>query len=53
MLRERIEILCGKTITGLRNEAVLSAATDVATGERVAGIIGNQASALLQSLSKD
>jgi serine/threonine-protein kinase HipA len=50
MLRERIVDLCDKTIAGLRNEDVLSAANDAAMAERVAGIIQERAAALLQGL---
>ena len=52
MLRERIVDLCGKCIDCLRNEAVLSAANDPAMAERVAGIIQERSSSLLQSMSK-
>ena len=52
MLRERIELLCGKTHDGLRNETVLSAPTDVAMAQRVADIINKRASWLLESLSR-
>jgi len=52
MLRERIELLCGKTHDGLQNEAVLSAPTDVAMAQRVADIINKRASWLLESLSR-
>lgn len=51
MLRERIELLCGKTLDWLRNDAVLSAPTDAAMAQRVADIIRRRASRLLESLS--
>ncbi len=52
MLRERIALLCGKVLDGLRNESVLSAPTDAATTQRVANIINKRASWLLESLSQ-
>jgi serine/threonine-protein kinase HipA len=52
MLRERIESLCGKTLDGLQNEAVLSAPTDPAMAQRVTDIINKRASWLLESLSR-
>ncbi|MFO7535802.1 MAG: type II toxin-antitoxin system HipA family toxin [Kiritimatiellia bacterium] len=50
MLRERIMDLCAKTVDGLRTEAVLSATNHAVMAERVAGIIEERASSLLQSL---
>jgi hypothetical protein len=51
MLRERIVNLCGNTIAGLRNTGVRGAANDLTTVDRVAGIIEERASSLLQSLA--
>lgn len=50
MLRERMMDLCGKTIAGLRREDVLNAPNDAAMAGRVAGIVEERASSLLQSL---
>ena len=50
MLRERIVALCRKTIAGLRHTDVPSAATDATAVDRVAGIIEERASSLLQRL---
>ncbi len=50
MLRERIVDLCGRAIESLRNKDVLGAANDPAMAERVAGIIQERASSLLQGL---
>lgn len=50
MLRERIMDLCGKTIEGLKNKEVLAASNDLTMAERVAGIIQERASSLLQGL---
>lgn len=52
MLRERIVDMCGKTITGLRNKNVLDAANDPAMAERVAGIIQERATSLLQGMKR-
>ncbi|NLI74861.1 MAG: type II toxin-antitoxin system HipA family toxin [Candidatus Riflebacteria bacterium] len=52
MLRERLELLCGRTLDGLRNPAVLSAPTNAAMVQRVADIIRTRASRLLESLSR-
>jgi hypothetical protein len=43
--------LCRKTIAGLRHTGVRSAPTDATTVERVAGIIEERASSLLQRLT--
>lgn len=51
MLRERIEDLCGKTIAGLQDTGVRNATNDATTVDRVAGIIEERASSLLQSLT--
>jgi hypothetical protein len=51
MLRERIVELCHKTIAGLQDTGVRSAANNDATIDRVAGIIEKQASSLLQKLT--
>ena len=52
MLRERIVDLCGKTIEGLKRKEVLTASNDPAMSERVAGIVQERSSSLLQSMSK-
>jgi len=52
MLRERIELLCTKTLAGLRDEAVLNAPPDAAMAQRVASIIEERTARLLQSLSE-
>jgi len=51
MLRERLADLCHKTIAGLRDRGVRSAANDAATVDRVAGIIEQRAASLLQDLT--
>jgi serine/threonine-protein kinase HipA len=51
MLRERIVDLCGKVDEGLRNEDVLAATEDLATAERVAGIIREQSASLIRDVS--
>ena len=51
MLRERITDLCHKSIAGLRDPGVRSASNDRTTIDRVAGIIENRASLLLQPLT--
>jgi serine/threonine-protein kinase HipA len=50
MLRERIADLSHRTVTGLQDAAVRSAANDTITVDRVAGIIEERASTLLQQL---
>ena len=50
MLRERIAGLCGKCVDALQDEAVLNAVNDPVMAERVAGIIQERASSLLQSM---
>jgi len=50
MLRERIMGLCAKTVDGLQNKDAIRATNDAAMAERVAGIIEERASSLLQSL---
>lgn len=50
MLRERVVALCGKTIEELKNKEVLATSNDPAMAERVAGIIQERASSLLQGL---
>ena len=51
MLRERIVNLCGRAIAGLRDTEVRGAANNAGTVDRVAGIIEERASSLLQSLT--
>jgi serine/threonine-protein kinase HipA len=51
MVRERIVELCQKTVNALREPCVRSAANDESTVDRVAGIIQERASSLLQSLT--
>jgi len=51
MMRERIAGLCRKTVNALRNPVVRSTADDKGTVDRVAGIILERASSLLQSLT--
>ena len=50
MMRERIAELCRKTVDALRDPGVRSAAKDEAAVDRVAGIVEERASSLLQSL---
>ena len=50
MLRERMIAMCGKTIEGLKGKEVLAASNDPTMAERVAGIIQERASSLLQDL---
>lgn len=50
ILRERIMDLCARTLDGLRNKDLLSAAHDTVMAERVADIIEARASSLRQSL---
>jgi serine/threonine-protein kinase HipA len=51
LVRERIAELCQKTLIALREPGVRSATHDGAMFERVAGIIGERASSLLQRLT--
>ena len=51
MLRERIKLLCDKTLTGLRNETVLTAPPDAAMGQRVVNLIEERTSRLLRNLT--
>jgi serine/threonine-protein kinase HipA len=51
LLQERMAELCQLTIDALRDPGVRAAASDEATVDRVAGIIEERASALLQKLA--